>query len=212
MQGLVRWFNNTKGYGFIGREEGPDVFVHYSGIVAEGYKTLDEGDAVEFEIVQGAKGPQAANVIRRVLNSTRQPIVMNGENPDVSTRLGANDPRDVPEWVKLLRDDLLNGLHVAPTYTAVVDRDRKYLDVSESFCELVGYASKDLIGTLYDALTAPNTVHIPTSYDVFSRVGYMHGLWTLVHRTGYRILIRYEAWLRADMNIQANMELVQTIP
>ena len=212
MQGLVRWFNNTKGYGFIGREEGPDVFVHYSGIVAEGYKTLDEGDAVEFEIVQGAKGPQAANVIRRVLNSTRQPIVMNGENPDVSTRLGANDPRDVPEWVKLLREDLLNGLHVAPTYTAVVDRDRKYLDVSESFCELVGYGSKDLIGTPYDALTAPNTIHIQTAYDLFSRVGYMHGLWTLVHRTGYRILIRYEAWLRADRNIQANMELVQTIP
>jgi CspA family cold shock protein len=64
MEGAVKWFNNTKGYGFIGRDDGPDVFVHYTAIVGEGYKTLNEGDAVEFEIVQGPKGPQAANVIR----------------------------------------------------------------------------------------------------------------------------------------------------
>ena len=64
VQGQVRWFNNTKGYGFIGRDDGPDVFVHYSAIVGEGYKTLNEGDTVEFEIVQGPKGPQAANVIK----------------------------------------------------------------------------------------------------------------------------------------------------
>ena len=62
--GKVRWFNNAKGYGFIGREDGDgkDVFVHYSAILKEGYRTLSEGDSVEFEIVQGAKGPQAANV------------------------------------------------------------------------------------------------------------------------------------------------------
>jgi CspA family cold shock protein len=65
VQGVVKWFNNTKGYGFIGHDDGPDIFVHYSGIVAEGYKTLDEGDTVEFEIAQGPKGPQAANVTRR---------------------------------------------------------------------------------------------------------------------------------------------------
>ena len=64
MRGQVKWFNNTKGYGFIGREDGPDVFVHYSAIVAEGYKTLNEGDMVEFEIVQGPKGPQAGNVTK----------------------------------------------------------------------------------------------------------------------------------------------------
>lgn len=62
--GTVKWFNNAKGYGFIGRDGGADVFVHYSAIVAEGYKTLQEGDPVEFEIVQGQKGPQAANVTR----------------------------------------------------------------------------------------------------------------------------------------------------
>jgi CspA family cold shock protein len=62
LRGIVKWFNNTKGYGFIGRDDGPDVFVHYSAIVGEGYRTLQEGDTVEFEIVQGPKGPQAANV------------------------------------------------------------------------------------------------------------------------------------------------------
>ena len=62
VQGTVKWFNNSKGYGFIGREDGPDVFVHYSAIVGDGYRTLQEGDPVEFEIVQGPKGPQAANV------------------------------------------------------------------------------------------------------------------------------------------------------
>ena len=60
--GTVKWFNNAKGYGFIGRSDGADVFVHYSAIVGEGYRSLQEGDTVEFEIVQGQKGPQAANV------------------------------------------------------------------------------------------------------------------------------------------------------
>lgn len=62
MRGTVKWFNNTKGYGFIGRDDGPDVFVHYSAIVGDGYRTLQEGETVEFEIVQGPKGPQAADV------------------------------------------------------------------------------------------------------------------------------------------------------
>jgi cold shock protein len=64
LKGTVKWFNNAKGYGFIGREGGPDVFVHYSAITAEGYKSLQEGDQVEFEIAQGPKGPQAANVTK----------------------------------------------------------------------------------------------------------------------------------------------------
>ncbi len=62
LKGTVKWFNNAKGYGFIGRADGPDVFVHYSAITSEGYKSLQEGDEVEFEITEGQKGPQAANV------------------------------------------------------------------------------------------------------------------------------------------------------
>jgi CspA family cold shock protein len=60
--GTVKWFNGSKGYGFITRENGPDVFVHYSSIQSEGFRNLDEGQKVEFEVEQGQKGPQATRV------------------------------------------------------------------------------------------------------------------------------------------------------
>ena len=63
VKGKVKWFNEKKGFGFIEREEGSDVFVHFSAIGGDGFKTLSEGQAVEFEVVQGEKGPQATNVI-----------------------------------------------------------------------------------------------------------------------------------------------------
>lgn len=63
-QGTVKWFNAEKGYGFISVKDEDDVFVHFSAINSEGYKTLEEGQSVEFEVVEGAKGPQAANVVR----------------------------------------------------------------------------------------------------------------------------------------------------
>ena len=63
-KGTVKWFNNQKGYGFIYDEQGNDVFVHYSGINMDGFKSLEEGQAVEFDVVEGEKGPQATNVTK----------------------------------------------------------------------------------------------------------------------------------------------------
>ena len=63
-KGTVKWFNNQKGFGFISDEAGNDVFVHYTGLNMDGFKSLEEGQEVEFEVVQGAKGPQTTNVTR----------------------------------------------------------------------------------------------------------------------------------------------------
>ena len=64
MQGKVKWFNAEKGYGFIEGQDGKDVFVHFSAIVQYGFKSLEEGQEVEFDVVEGARGPQAANVVK----------------------------------------------------------------------------------------------------------------------------------------------------
>ena len=129
---------------------------------------------------------------------------------------GKYPPDQVPEKVQQFFSNRVvipassRGDHVEPIYTSVTDSDRKYVEVSESFCELVGYKKEELIGRRYDDLTALDTTDIQTTYALFDNLGYMHGLWMLVHRTGYRILIKYEAWLRADANIQSNIEVVQT--
>lgn len=64
VQGVVKWFNSTKGFGFIQRDDGPDVFVHYTAIQEEGFRNLEEGDHVEFTIVEGPKGLQASEVVK----------------------------------------------------------------------------------------------------------------------------------------------------
>ncbi|MCY4044560.1 MAG: cold-shock protein [Cellvibrionales bacterium] len=63
LKGTVKWFNESKGFGFIAQETGPDVFAHYSAIQADGFKTLAEGQEVEFTLTQGQKGPQAENIV-----------------------------------------------------------------------------------------------------------------------------------------------------
>ena len=78
--GTVKWFNNAKGYGFLGHEGGADVFVHYSSIQLDGYKTLKEGDEVEFDIIQGEKGPQADKVTRVGASAPVEKAAASAEN------------------------------------------------------------------------------------------------------------------------------------
>jgi len=108
-------------------------------------------------------------------------------------QLTAYDPKDVPEWIQLRVQQLRERVVNASDCTTVVDKNRNYVEVSEKFCKLVGYKAEELIGTPYDHLTVPNTADIPTTYNLFTQFGYMHGLWMLAHRSGYRIVIRYEA-------------------
>ena len=63
-QGTVKWFNESKGFGFITQQDGPDVFAHYSAIESQGFKTLTEGDVVNFDVVEGNKGPKASNIVK----------------------------------------------------------------------------------------------------------------------------------------------------
>jgi CspA family cold shock protein len=84
-KGTVKWFNNAKGYGFLGREGGADVFVHYSSIQIDGYKSLKEGDEVEFDIIQGSKGPQADQVVR-----LRDAVVKEADNHETGNHEAGN--------------------------------------------------------------------------------------------------------------------------
>ena len=94
-------------------------------------------------------------------------------------------------------------------FKTVVDLDRRYVDVSDGFCNLVGYKREELIGKRYDELTAPGTNDIPTVFSLFKRTGYMHGLWVLINRQGDNILVRYESWILPDsMMIEGRMEMV----
>ncbi len=63
-QGTVKWFNDAKGFGFIQQDDGPDVFAHFSAIAGDGFKSLAEGERVEFDVIEGQKGPQAANIVK----------------------------------------------------------------------------------------------------------------------------------------------------
>jgi CspA family cold shock protein len=97
--GTVKWFNNQKGYGFISQSDGPDVFAHYTAIVGEGFRTLKEGEEVEFEITEGPKGPQAANIHRKGMSAVPASREGGGHRgaemaPDVPEHVSADDPVD----------------------------------------------------------------------------------------------------------------------
>ncbi len=121
----------------------------------------------------------------------------------------AEYPARTRRIVRSLRQELeAPQFEVKPRYVTVVDSDRRYVEVSDSFCQLVGYQREELVGMRSDDLTAPNTNDIPTVFGLFQKLGYMHGLWMLVGREGTRILVRYEAWLRPDSYIEGHMEVV----
>ena len=118
-------------------------------------------------------------------------------------------PERARSIVKTLRQELgVLQFEVEPQYVTVVDSDRRYVEVSDSFCQLVGYQREELVGMRSDDLAAPNTNDIPTVFGLFQKLGYMHGLWLLVSREGTRILVRYEAWIRSDSYIEGHMEVV----
>jgi PAS domain-containing protein len=138
---------------------------------------------------------------------------MNNKRPYTPPRMIQYAADQIPEYVtRLLKSDLaalgVGSRPAASGYTTVIDNDRKYVEVSDGFCELLGYNSEELIGKRYDEVTAPKTCDIPAIFSLFKRLGYMQGLWMLVHRTGQRILIRYESWLRPDSFIETNIEVV----
>lgn len=100
------------------------------------------------------------------------------------------------------------GTRVQHQYTTLVNSNREFVEVSDSFCKLLGYKRHQLIGLKYDDVTAPTTNDIPTIFCLFARQGYMHGLWMLRSHDGDNILVRYESWIRSDHYIQGVMELV----
>jgi PAS domain S-box-containing protein len=135
------------------------------------------------------------------------------KKPYTPPRVIPSVPEQVPEWiVECLQNDLgisePSGPRASSIYTTIVDSDRRYVWVSDNFCELLGYKIDELIGKRYDEVTAPTTSDIPVTSRMFKKLGYMHGLWMLINRTGDRILIRYEAWLRADSLVESNIEVV----
>ncbi|HTX16426.1 MAG TPA: PAS domain S-box protein [Candidatus Baltobacteraceae bacterium] len=97
---------------------------------------------------------------------------------------------------------------IADDYRTVIDMDRRYVYVSDAFCELLGYTREELIGMRYDDVSAPGTNDLRTIFNLFCQLEYMHGLWMLVARSGARVLVRYESWLRDDLLIEGRMQLV----
>jgi PAS domain S-box-containing protein len=123
----------------------------------------------------------------------------------------ADCPQRVRDTIKSIlqeKESTTARYKVKPEFITVVNSDRKFVEVSESFCRLLEYRREELIGKPYDDVTAPNTNDIPTVFRLFSEIGYMHGLWMLASRRGTHILVRYESWIRPDSYIEGHMELL----
>jgi PAS domain S-box-containing protein len=97
---------------------------------------------------------------------------------------------------------------IQPEYVTVVNERRKFVEVSPAFCKLLGYTEEELIGKSYDAVTVPRTNHIPAVLQLFHRTGYMTGIWVFAHKTGTKLFVRYETFLRKDGLYETHLELL----
>jgi len=100
------------------------------------------------------------------------------------------------------------SVRVRPEYVTVVNSRRRFVQVSPSFCKLLGYTEDELIGKLYDDVTVPGTNHIPITWQLFMKTGYLFGIWVFAHRSKTKLFVRFEAFARADGLYESHMELL----
>ena len=100
-----------------------------------------------------------------------------------------------------------HSVRVQPEFVTVVNSRRRYVEVSPTFCKLLGYSQEELLGKTYDEITAPRTNNIPMVLEMFLQVGYMSGIWVLSHRSGTKLFLRYESVIRKDGFFESQMEL-----
>jgi PAS domain-containing protein len=100
------------------------------------------------------------------------------------------------------------SVRVRPEYVTVVNSRRRFVQVSPSFCKLLGYTEDELIGKLYDDVTVPRTNHIPITWQLLMKTGYLFGIWVFAHKSKTKLFVRFEAFARADGLYEAHMELL----
>src|ERR1700677_1761656 len=100
------------------------------------------------------------------------------------------------------------SVRVRPEYVTVVNSRRRFVQVSPSFCKLLGYTEDELIGKLYDDVTVPGTNHIPITWQLFMKTGYLFGIWVFAHKSKTKLFVRFEAFARADGLYETHMELL----
>jgi PAS domain-containing protein len=99
-------------------------------------------------------------------------------------------------------------LRVRPEYVTVINRRRRFVEVSPSFCKLLGYPEEEMLGKLYDDFTVLGTNHIPVTWNLFLKTGYLFGIWVFAHKGGTKLFVRFEAFVRADGLYETHMELL----
>jgi PAS domain S-box-containing protein len=101
-----------------------------------------------------------------------------------------------------------HSVRVQPDYVVVVNSRRRFVEVSPTFCKLLGYTEGELLGKTYDEVTVPGTNNIPLVLEMFLQVGYMSGIWVFAHRSGTKLFVRYESVIRKDGLFESQMELL----